>query len=335
MKIDVVYTWVDGHDPEWIKRKEKRLIDLGITVPSTANHSCRFVQHDELKYSLRSIFAFAPWVNNIYIITDNQIPVWFNRDNTKVQIVDHKFIFEDKTCLPTYSSRAIETKLHKIPGLSEYYIYLNDDFFLGRPCNKNDFIANNGKPYIFLETGNTFLTKKKALENDKKSTHKNEYQAGLANSRILIAQEYGKVNKHTLSHSFRVMRKSILNMLEEKFNDRFIETSQHPFRSFTDILSYAIYCYYMLAVKQGIPKMTPEIRSRKYILQNLINRHKKYLYKYIDIDSKNLNKALNNIKKYKHFMFCLNDGHDTTDEDYETVHKFLEDFFPNKTPAEK
>lgn len=334
MKIDIVYTWVNGTDPRWQERKEKRLKELGIPVPRTANHSCRFVEHDELRYSLRSIYSFAPWINKIYIITDNQVPVWFNPDNAWVRIVDHKEIFDDHNCLPTYNASALETKLHKIPGLSEYYLYFNDDLFLGRKCDPDDFIRNT-KPCIYIETNNMFISQKKFKKHELKESKRNEFQAGMRNSRKLISDTYGKETKMVLSHGIRVYRKSIMNQLNKTYNEHFEYTSRNPFRTFNDILSYAVYSFYLLVTKKGKPVSTPEIRSNKYFFHNFFNRYRKYLYKYVVLDSKNLTTALANIKKYKHFMFCLNDGHDTTDEDYEKVQQFLKEFFPDKSPAEK
>lgn len=332
MDIDVVYTWVDGNDPEWQKRKDTRLQELGYPVSETANHSCRFIEHDELKYSLRSIYTFAPWVHKIYIVTDKQIPAWFNTENPWVTIVDHTELFDDPDCLPTYNASALETKLHKIPNLSEHYLYFNDDFFLGRKCTPHDFVQKN-KPCIYVEKRNTLITQKKFDAYEKQQSLRNEFQAGMRNSRNLIIKTYGKKSKVVLSHGIRVYRKSTMSFLNNEYKEYFDNTAAHPFRSFSDILSYAIFSFYTLVTKTGIAISTPQIRGNRYFFNNLINRHRKYLYKHINLSSKNLYRSLRNIKKYKHFMFCINDERNTREEAYITAQDFLRDFFPEKSPA--
>ncbi len=90
----------------------------------------RYVQHGELRYCLRSIDKFTPWVRRIFLMTDNQRPAWL-KDHPKVTIVDHKEIIP-AYLLPIFSSIAIEMHIHKIPGLAEHFIYGNDDFFINR-----------------------------------------------------------------------------------------------------------------------------------------------------------------------------------------------------------
>ncbi|XP_030179361.1 N-acetylglucosamine-1-phosphotransferase subunits alpha/beta isoform X4 [Lynx canadensis] len=50
----------------------------------------RFEDNEELRYSLRSIERHAPWVRNIFIVTNGQIPSWLNLDNPRVTIVTHQ-----------------------------------------------------------------------------------------------------------------------------------------------------------------------------------------------------------------------------------------------------
>lgn len=102
----------------------------------------RFADNDELKYSLRSLERFAPWVRKVYIVTNGQIPSWLNLDCPRVAIVTHEEIFPNKSHLPTYSSPAIETHLHRIRGLSQRFIYLNDDVFFGKEVWPEDFYTH-------------------------------------------------------------------------------------------------------------------------------------------------------------------------------------------------
>lgn len=130
--IDVVYTWVNGSD--------QRFLDQ-LKLYSLVQDKARYDDKNELKYSLRSLEKFAPWVRKVYIVTNGQIPFWLNLDNPRVQIVQHADIADEDTTLPTFSSATIETFIHKIPGLSENFLYLNDDIFLGAALFPDDLIT--------------------------------------------------------------------------------------------------------------------------------------------------------------------------------------------------
>ena len=72
---------------------------------------------NQLKYSIRSIEMYAPWIRNIYIVTNGQKPSWAKLDHPNVFVVSHKEIFQQETDLPTFNSMAIEVHLHQIEGL--------------------------------------------------------------------------------------------------------------------------------------------------------------------------------------------------------------------------
>jgi hypothetical protein len=139
--IDVVYTWY-GEDFQ---------------------ASNRLSNNNELKYSLRSVFFYAPWINNIYILMNKaKRPSWIN-DTSRIIIVDHEETFPSKEYLPNTNSNAIETTIANIPGLSEHYIYFNDDMFLGRKTKYTDFFTPNGKAIVDMHT----LKHKRTLKNTK------------------------------------------------------------------------------------------------------------------------------------------------------------------------
>ena len=92
------------------------------------------------KYSLRSVEMYAPWIRKIFIVTDNQVPKWLDTSNPKIRIVDHKEILPEVS-LPCFNSRLIEHFLYKIPGLSEHFLYANDDMFINRPVTPATFFC--------------------------------------------------------------------------------------------------------------------------------------------------------------------------------------------------
>ncbi|XP_068573448.1 N-acetylglucosamine-1-phosphotransferase subunits alpha/beta [Cebidichthys violaceus] len=110
----------------------------------------RFEDNEELRYSLRSVERHAPWVRHIFIVTNGQIPSWLNLDNPRVTVVPHQDIFQNISHLPTFSSPSIETHIHRIPGLSQKFIYLNDDVMFGKDVWPDDFYSHSKGQKVYL-----------------------------------------------------------------------------------------------------------------------------------------------------------------------------------------
>ena len=143
--IDAVITWVDGNDPLIV---EKHLKYLGEKKKGDPSFSTRFASNDEIFYCISSILKNAPFFKNIYVVTDGQTPKALNKIGkvfgkealSKIKIVDHASIFQGyDQFLPTFNSISIETMIHRIPNLSERYVYFNDDFIISSPINESDF----------------------------------------------------------------------------------------------------------------------------------------------------------------------------------------------------
>ena len=150
MDIDLVYLWVDGSDPEWLAKKNSYLPDDRQLPPDVAG-TCRYVENDELRYSLRSAERFAPWIRRIFIVTDDQTPRWLDTENPRVQVVFHRD-FIPAEVLPLFNSAALEWFLPDIPGLSEHFLYANDDMFFGAPVDPGFFFEeSSGLPITRLK----------------------------------------------------------------------------------------------------------------------------------------------------------------------------------------
>ena len=139
MKIDFVITWVDPSDPQWQQQKSKYKPDKGADESSK-----RYRDWDNLKYWFRGIEQNAPWVNKIYFVTYGHVPKWLNLKHPKLQIVKHTD-FIPKEYLPTFNSNSIELNLFRIKGLSEKFVFFNDDFFLINRTEPTDFFKH-GEP---------------------------------------------------------------------------------------------------------------------------------------------------------------------------------------------
>lgn len=135
--IDFVVTWVDEHDEKWRKDKNALLAQSG-AVALANNPEERYRDWETFKYWFRAVEKYAPWVRRVYLVTCGHIPDWLNTEAEKLVVVAHKeFIPEEY--LPTFSSNPIELNLHRIRGLSEHFVYFNDDMILSAPVYPEDF----------------------------------------------------------------------------------------------------------------------------------------------------------------------------------------------------
>ena len=147
-EVDAVITWVDGSDPAHKQKRDHYLTHAQTPLHDNGTNPHRWVCSDELNFCVRSIANHAPWVRQIWIVTDSQIPDITSLPDefaAKICIVDHREIFAGhENALPTFNSLSIETMLWRIPRLSEHFLYFNDDVFLTAPVTVADFFAENG-----------------------------------------------------------------------------------------------------------------------------------------------------------------------------------------------
>lgn len=171
--VDAVYTWVNGSDPHFQTRmiyyRARHLVQRIPDHPSAAPldallsdgrmsreqsagviQRSRYREFDQLKYSLRSLFRFAPWIRRIWLITNGQIPTWLDLEHPRLRVVTHTELFPDPDHLPVFSSPAIEAHLHRIPGLAEHFLYFNDDVSLGNRIWPEDFFSPRTGYRIYL-----------------------------------------------------------------------------------------------------------------------------------------------------------------------------------------
>lgn len=134
MSVDIVVLWVDGSDPAWLAQKQNYL------PPEQGDSSGvnRYRDWDLMPYWFRGIERFAPWAGKIWFVTWGHVPRWLNTDAPRLRVVRHSE-FIPEAYLPTFSSHTIEMNLHRIEGLSERFVYFNDDMFLLRPAQETDF----------------------------------------------------------------------------------------------------------------------------------------------------------------------------------------------------
>lgn len=291
--IDVVYTW---------KGEEM-------------SNNNRLGYNYELKYSLRSIYFFAPWVNKIYILMNKyKQPSWI-KDNKKIIIVEHTETFPSNKYLPNTNSNAIETTIANIKGLSNHYIYFNDDFFLGKKVKYTDFFTPDGKALIDKSS----LTLRSVIKDD------NEKKINFE-----IPYNYEKLYKHI---PISLIKSEVLNFNKkyEDYIDWIRSTKKRIDKGYNiceknNLNSPCQQIHYPIAKYMYTHKKAKIANEKKY---------KSYYVPSIDpIFPKKLNYILNSKPKF----FCINDV-ETDPEKRKIVSdemlKFFNKYYPNKPDYEK
>jgi hypothetical protein len=226
--VDAVITWVDGADPALKRQRDLFLSNAQTPLHDNGINPHRWVCSDELNFCLRSIANNAPWVRRVWIVTDNQIPdlrALPAEFAAKISIVDHRDIFAGfEDLLPTFNSLAIETMLWRIPGLSEHFLYFNDDVFLTAPVEVADFFAANGPVLRGKWTDYSHLAD--CDESRDEASLLNHY------NQINAAGMIGYSADHIFdsAHVVHPMQRSVMAELFETYRDQFVSNAGYRFR---------------------------------------------------------------------------------------------------------
>lgn len=259
--VDLVYTWVDGSDPVYLESRAWWVKKLGLNSPVSMN-PIRFTDHNELKLSLRSAEAFLPWVRTVFIVTNAQVPQWLDTQHPKIKVVDAASLFPNPDYAPTFNSHAIEFQLHRIPGLSENFIYCNDDMFFGRPCSKSDFFAFPDAAdekasqvklqfhmYIFPAVKEYALGKIQVAM----------WRSALCNLRFFLEMRFPlrKISQNFL-HQAAPLKKSILQQAQDDYPALYEQISSTRFRSSRDIPPVQLASHLALITGRGVLRRISE-----------------------------------------------------------------------------
>lgn len=325
--IDIVIPWVDGQDKDWQKKAMNYMKDFD---------EKRYRDWDILRYVLRSIEKYSPWVHKVYLVTDNQKPNWLNEDYEKIEVVDHKQIIPEKY-LPTFNSNVITLNLYKIPGLSEKFIVMNDDLIFSAPTKCTDFFKGDLPCDFFVE--NPVL--------GEIPWHKT-----VLNGVILINQKFNKrkfMKKH-IDKCFSILYgknnlKTLFSLPYKLYTGFFSDHGPQPYlkRSFETV--WKIYkeqleennTHRLRQSGEDIPDYI--VRYYQLVSGNFNPRKVKNRTMYYPIGKNNFNEINASLKKQKYQSIVLNDDEvikvDNFDITFKEIHKVLENNFPQKSKFEK
>jgi hypothetical protein len=307
--IDMVFSWVDGSSAEFQRARAKRMQNY--VVGDGDDSEARFRQINELKYALRSVYMFAPWVRRIFIVTDSPRPGWL-AEHPAVTLVRSEDHFADTSVLPIHNSHAVEAQLHHIDGLAEHFLYSNDDMFFGRPI----------KPEVFFSPGGItkFVEASTRIGLGESDPSRSGYENAARVNRGLLRERFGKVTTRHLEHSAAPIRKSVLHEMEREFPEDFKRTAASRFRSATDIsVTNSLYHYYALMTGRAVVQTNARVKYIETTLKSALPSMERLL------------------KRRDQDMFCLNDGSKpeiSVEERTEAVTTFLEHYFPFPAPWE-
>ena len=335
--IDIVMPWVDDSDPAW--RASKAQYSGKLTDGEDAS-DMRFRDWDNLRYWFRGIEKFAPWVHKVYFVTCGHVPSWLNLEAPKLVHVSHADYIPAKY-LPTFSSHPIELNIQRIKGLSEHFVYFNDDTFLtrmtepelffkdGLPCHTPVLHAifprgfGGIMPHVYVNTvmavNRQFDMRKSLKENKNKwfSLRQNGLSGILENAYNCHFPEFpGFKNEHL---PVPVLKSTMVEAWDRE-GEVLDETSSHRFRDMRDVNMY-LFRYWELASGRFTPMRMGKAGIR------------------VDI-ADNIEDICRRIKSQAQLMLCLNDMGDienrTRFEDArDRINAAFETILPEKSSFER
>lgn len=327
-KIDFVITWVDGADEAWLKEKSKYTAEKGQDSSKT-----RYRDYETVKYFFRSVEKYSPWVNKIYFITWGHTPTWLNTDNPKLVVVNHQNFIPEKY-LPTFNSCAIELNMHRIPGLSEHFVYFNDDMILNDYTKETDFFKNG-------------LPRETAVLNAIIPYGKSNFEHRLVNNTNLINRNFDMM---------QVMKKNVFKWFNIKYGKDLIRTiCLLPWKKFPSIKQYHLSISLLKSTFNTIWEreenvmdiscidkfrsffgVNPWVVKDWQICEGKFYPRNYKFGKLFSINNDNI-ELFRELKRKKYKLLCINDADDIENFDItkEKLTIELEKKFPEKSSFEK
>lgn len=286
--MDAVIAWVDGNDPSFRKRLNEYGSPKALKREDVGGRT-RYASVGEIFWCVVSLNRFAPFIDRIFIITDGQDPElggqlrkYFPDGGIPITIVDHKEIFRGyEEYLPVFNSRAIETMMWRVPGLSERFIYLNDDFMLCSQVTPEAFFTPDGCPVCYAEKYGTLKTKiLNELKPEKGGQKKVSYKASmLAAAEMLGCGPYILKINHTprplLKSFYEEYYSARPEAIVRNISHRFRDSSQYNTQELFYLSKYREGKCVLRSVRKHLfyfePKKKPEYLELKMLKFNIHN----------------------------------------------------------------
>ena len=282
--VDMVYCWYSGKIPDGVD-------------------TCRASDNGELFYSIKSVDRFAPWIRHIHVLVNDDavVPDWLAR-HAKVRVV-RLSAFIPRKVLPLNNSAAIEMWLHRVPNLSERFVYSNDDMFLGRPVKPRDFFDARGR--MICRYGGY---------GDVMDAPKNSYDSMLQYSRRFLNDSYRRYPHHNMDGYL----KSVIEDFWKTYPEEALRSGSFRCRVADQLQRDAFSCF---AVKMGCG--VRRICDRRVRLRRFFGLMP-YTSLLFSLADKNI---VSWLREDRPKFFCLNDTEACTDADRARVRSLLEELY--------
>lgn len=233
--IDIVYTWVDDSQSGYREDLENHAVTEVDRNPNRTRDNL-----DLLKYSLRSIEHYIDWRGKIYLFTCRpQRPHWLDTGNQNVHVIHHDEVI-DHRYLPTFNSFCIVSYLAQLEGLSDPFLYIEDDMLFTANTPLADFLANDQQIIIYPRLERT--TPAKRQHND----HQPPWNKALSYSNYLLDKHYGEQNRYSINRVPILIFREAWKKMVDTWQDAFEHTRQSRFRSLYNVAPEYLYPYSLL-----------------------------------------------------------------------------------------
>lgn len=332
-EIDFVIPWVDGSDKQW-QANFNRYAPKNAIIDDTRAE--RYRDWGLLKYWFRGVEQFTPWVRKIHFITCGQLPEWINLNAPKLHWVKHEDYIPQEY-LPVFNSNTIELCIHKIQGLSDQFVYFNDDYFIIRPLPQERFFRN-GLPCdtaicnLLQPSAEGAMThimaNNMAIINQQFDKHQQIKQNWhkwfnltygidqLRTALLLMWPGFSNLYEHHLPNAFL---KSTFEDVWRIYGDRLLQTSMTRFRDISNCNQWLIRDWQL--VKGNF---------------NPINVAKDGISRQLGIDD--INQITDIIRQQQKAILVINDSNLTTDQQNQYSRQLIDSFerlLPTKSTFEK
>jgi hypothetical protein len=305
--IDVVYTWVDDAFPGYMD-----VLSRYAAKPPDLNPNRTRDNLQMLRYSMRALERYLPWVRNVYLVTCRpQVPEWVNLKAPGLRLIHHDEFFDHPDDLPTFSSFAITVNLHRIPGLSRRFLYVEDDYLFGRPVALDDFLTADGKLKLWRKWEWSPLARRRDKEGS------SPWDLAHAQANHLLDGRYGYRPRLMARHLPMLIDIEEWRAVEAMWPEDFRRTTASRFRSRHDIAPDHLYPYALLY-------------ESKAALVPLSRSYTQAAYQGIDniVPQQILQFAF--LRRLRPKFICLNDNFGSNPSPFVVAlaRRFLEDTYP-------
>src|SRR5699024_7748867 len=234
------------------------------------------------------------------------VPHWLDADHPRITVIDHADLLGGSR----FNSHAIESALHRIPGLAEHYLYLNDDVFFGRIAYPGDFFPAPGMA--------AFFPSDLPIDPGPVSAQDLPIMAAAKNGRALLAARFGLDVRTKIRHTVHAQLRSVGEQIEAEHPEEVARTRDARFRSPTDLsLASSLHHWYAHALGRAVPQQPN--------------------YLYVDLASPGVEQTLDALESLRRYdTFCLNQEQTGMSPALRReVGEFLERYLPTPAPWER